>query len=118
MPLALLHWPLCVSVSVLGRDSGIENDVGENLLLVDPTMREEQVCGGEVLVAANREGEVCQIKKLGGTPAGAVTLLQCVDVALDKVKGLCAEIQLALDADAKKRDKGGLIAELRADNDR
>lgn len=118
VPLALLHWPLCVSVCVLGGSSDIGSDAGESALLVDPTLREEQVCEGEVLVVANREGEVCQIKKLGGAPTGAVVLLRCVEVALGKVKELCVQVQSALDTDAKRRDKGGLMAELRAENER
>lgn len=119
VPLALLHWPLCVSIWAFGGTSSIEtDDANESTLLLDPTLREEQVCEGEVIVAANREGEVCQIKKLGGTPAEAVTLLRCVDIALGKVKELCANIQSALDQDAKRRDKGGLMAELRAENER
>jgi exosome complex component RRP45 len=118
VPLALLHWPLCVSVWALGGASDTDRDAGESALLLDLTLREEQVCEGEVLVAANREGEVCQIKKLGGAPAGAVALLRCVDVALSKVKELCAIVQRALEKDAKRRDPGGLMAELRAENER
>lgn len=120
VPLALLHWPLCVSVCVLPPGpSDILSDAGaSDAFLVDPTLREEQVCEGEVQIVANREGEVCQIKKLGGAPTGAVLILQCVEIALGKVKELCAQVQSALDADAKRRDKGGLMAELSAENER
>lgn len=119
VPLALLHWPLCVGVCVLdGGSSNTDTDTDESTLLVDPTLHEEQVCEGEVLIVANREGEVCQIKKQGGTPTGAVVLLRCVEVALGKVKELCAQVQTALDMDAKRRDKGGLMAELSAENER
>lgn len=118
VPLALLHWPLCVSICLLGPTSDTTSDAGEDAFLIDPTLREEQVCEGEILVVANREGEVCQIKKLGGAPTGAVLLLRCVEVALGKVKELCAQVQSALDADAKRRDKEGLMAELRAENER
>lgn len=118
VPLALLHWPLCVSVCVLPGPSDIASDAGDSAFLVDPTLCEEQVCEGEVQIVANREGEVCQIKKLGGTPAGAVLLLRCVEVALGKVKELCTQVQSALDTDAKRRDKGGVMAELRAENER
>ena len=120
VPLALLHWPLCVSVCLLGGQGDIANDPvgGESAFLIDPTLREEQVCESELFVVANREGEVCQIKKLGGAPTGAILLLRCVEVALGKVKELCVHVQNALDTDAKRRDKGGLMAELKAENER
>lgn len=118
VPLALLHWPLCIGLCVLNESSSIGNDAGENVLLVDPTLAEEQVCENEVLVVANREGEVCQIKKQGGAPTGAIVLLRCVEMAMGKVEELCAQVKNALDADAKRRDKGGLIAELSAENER
>lgn len=120
VPLALLHWPLCISVCVLPPGPiDLASDASDSeIFLIDPTLREEQVCDGEVQIVANREGEVCQIKKLGGAPTGAMLLLRCVEVALDKVKDLCAQIQKALDEDAKKRDKGGLMAELSAENER
>lgn len=120
MPLALLHWPLCISAGILPPGpSNITGDASDSdTFLVDPTLREEQVCDGEVQIVANREGEVCQIKKLGGAPTGAVLLLRCVEVALGKVKELCAQVQSALDVDAKRRDRGGLMAELSAENER
>lgn len=120
MPLALLHWPLCIGICVLPAGPiDIASDTSDSdIFLVDPTLREEQVCEGEVQIVANREGEVCQIKKPGGAPTGAVLLLRCVEVALGRVKELCAQVQSALEADAKRRDRGGLMAELSAENER
>ncbi|KAA8564001.1 hypothetical protein EYC84_011999 [Monilinia fructicola] len=64
----------------------------------------------------NRHGEVCQIAKLGGIAVDALELLQCSNIALEKVKDMTAYITKRLQEDLKKRDKGGLMAELRADN--
>jgi exosome complex component RRP45 len=47
-----------------------------------------------------------------------VALLHCISVAGVKVKELSKFIAGCLEVDAKKRDKGGMMAELRADNDR
>lgn len=70
-------------------------------------------------IGMNRHGEVCQIAKLGGVPVDAVSLLHCVSVAAVKVKELDKFIKGRLELDAKKRDKGGLIAGmLSAENDR
>lgn len=88
--------------------------------MLDPTLREEQVCEGEVIVTANAQGEVCQIKKMGGVPTDALVLLRCVDIAVATVRNhLSPKIRDALDQDARKRDMGGLIsAELSAQNAR
>ncbi|KAL8732019.1 MAG: hypothetical protein Q9166_002971 [cf. Caloplaca sp. 2 TL-2023] len=109
VPLAMLHHPLCVTMALF--------EDGDKVV-VDATLREQQCCEGEVVVTANKHGEVCQIAKLGGVPADALVLLKCVDVAVAKVKELEAVIGTALEKDAVKRDIGGLMAELSAENAR
>lgn len=109
VPLSLLHFPLCVTFSFYAE--------GE-ITLLDATLLEEQLRGGSVTISLNRHGEVCQIAKLGGISIDAVELLQCTNVALTKVKDISAFITKRLAEDAKKKDKGGLMAELSADNAR
>ncbi|KAL9001543.1 MAG: hypothetical protein Q9169_000118 [Polycauliona sp. 2 TL-2023] len=109
VPLAMLHHPLCVTMALF---EGGEKPV------VDATLMEQQCCEGEVVVTANKHGEVCQIAKLGGVPSDALVLLKCVDLAVAKVKVLDALIAKALEKDAAKRDIGGLMAELSAENAR
>jgi exosome complex component RRP45 len=79
---------------------------------------EEQVRVGSCTVSLNKHGEICQIAKLGGTPVDAVVLLQCTSVALTKVKEFSELLDKQLAEDLKRRDKGGFMAELRAENDR
>lgn len=109
MPLALLHWPLCVTFAVFE---------GGEKLVVDATMREEQCSEGEIVVAANRSGEVCAISKQGGVPTDALVLLGCVDTAVRKVGELHGVIKGALEREEQRRDVGGLMKELRAENER
>lgn len=109
VPLALLHHPLCITFSYYA--SG-------RISLVDATAAEEQVREGEVIITMNRHGELCQIAKYGGVPVEGVTLLQWTSLALMKVQELHKFIQAKLDEDNKKRDVGGLMSELRAENDR
>ncbi|KAF2100429.1 hypothetical protein NA57DRAFT_54518 [Rhizodiscina lignyota] len=109
VPLAMLHHPLCVTFSYFHS--------GE-VVLVDATLAEEQVRESEVIVTMNRHGEICQIAKYGGSPIDAVSLLTCTSSALGKVQALWKYIQEKLDEDAKKRDAGGLMAELSAENAR
>jgi exosome complex component RRP45 len=110
VPLSLLHFPLCVTFSFCGE--------GGEFTLLDATVLEEQLREGCVTIGMNRHGEVCQIAKLGGVPVDAVVLLHCTNVALVKVKEISAFITRRLGEDAKKKDKGGLMAELSAENAR
>ena len=109
VPLALLHWPFCVSFAVF--------DGGEKVAL-DATLQEEQCSEGQVVVAANRSGEVCAISKEGGVPIDALVLLGCVDTAVEKVRLLDGIVKKAFEQDTMKRDVGGLMAELSAENAR
>ena len=109
VPLAMLHLPLYVSFSLL--------DDGE-ILLVDATNAEEQVRQGEIIVAMNTQGEVCQMAKYGGTPADPMLVLRCCTLAEEKVKSMTNLIGKRLEADARKRNVGDLIAELSAANER
>lgn len=105
----MLHHPLCVSFSYYD---------GGKILLVDATQAEEQVREGEVIVTMNRHGEVCQIAKYGGVPVDAFAIIAWTNIALIKVQELSKFIRGKLDEDSKRRDAGGLIAELSAENDR
>ncbi|KAL8722044.1 MAG: hypothetical protein Q9225_001420 [Loekoesia sp. 1 TL-2023] len=109
VPLAMLHYPLCVTMALF--------EGGEKVVM-DATLREQQCCEGEVVVTANKYGEVVQMAKLGGVPADALVLLNCVDAAVAKVKEIDSIIIRALEKDARERDVGGLMAELRAENER
>jgi len=71
-----------------------------------------------MVITMNRYGEVCQIAKLGGVPVDALMLLNCTTTALTKVKEITDFVSKKLSEDATKRDVGGLLAELRAENER
>ena len=122
--LSLLHFPICVTfsfynVGVGGRDGHGGTGEGENLkVLVDATSSEEMLRDGSCTVGMNRHGEVCQIAKLGGVPVDAVMLLNCIAVAGAKVNEISEFVKKRLETDMKKRDKGGWMEELRAENDR
>ena len=109
VPLAVLHQPLCVSLAFF--------HAGETVL-VDATLRERILSEGELVVTANAQGEVCQLAKLGGVPTEALTLLRCVEIAVEQVKGLSKLMQLALDRDEQKRKVGTLIEESKSEADR
>ncbi|KAF3355319.1 Putative cutinase 4 [Verticillium dahliae VDG1] len=79
---------------------------------------DEQLRVASCTISLNKHGEVCQASKLGGDAVEATTLLQCAALAARKVGELSDLVDRTLAADAKRRDKGGLMAELSAENDR
>lgn len=109
VPLATLHHPLCVTLHFF--------DKGE-MALVDADLREQQCSQGQLVVGANAQGEVCLLDKEGGLEIHAVEMLRCMSLAMRKIKELVGTVNQALEKDATHRDKGGLIAELTAENER
>lgn len=107
--LQMQHQPFCITTSYF--------DGGE-IMLHDASLLEEQCREGEVIISINRFGEVCQISKYGGPPIDGLSVLTCTNMALEKAKMLDKVVKMKLEEDEKKRDKGGLMAELRADNER
>lgn len=107
--LAMLHHPFCITFSYFE---------GGEIVLVDATLQEQQVSEGEMVITANKHGEVCQIVKLGGVPTDALVLLGCIELALLKVSDLSRMVSAALEQDAKNRNAGGMMAQLSAENER
>ncbi|KAI0166108.1 ribosomal protein S5 domain 2-type protein [Xylariaceae sp. FL1272] len=110
VPLSWLHSPYCVTFSFYG-------DNGE-IMLADASLLEEQLRLSSCTVSLNKHGEICQVAKLGGSAVDAVLLVQCASAAVTKVKEFSTLVDQKLADDAKRRDKGGLLAELSAENDR
>ncbi|RMD43435.1 hypothetical protein DV735_g1734, partial [Chaetothyriales sp. CBS 134920] len=108
VPLSILHYPVCSTFSFF--DNG-------RIILLDANHNEEQVSEAEMVLTAN-DFELCQVAKLGGTAVDPLVLLKCTNVALARAKEVNALISQKLAEDATKRDVSGLIAELRADNER
>ncbi|KFA46757.1 hypothetical protein S40293_08128 [Stachybotrys chartarum IBT 40293] len=110
VPLSWLHSPFCVTFNFFG-------DEGETVLL-DATWLEEQLRVSSCTFSLNKHGEICQVSKLGGTAIDAMLFLQCAQTALSKSREFTDRVDRSLADDAKRRDKGGLLAELTAENDR
>lgn len=108
--LSWLHSPFCVTFNFFGEE-------GDTVLL-DATWLEEQLRISSCTFSLNRHGEICQVSKLGGTAIDAPIFIQCAQAALNKSKEYTELLEGQLSEDAKRRDKGGLMAELTAENDR
>ncbi|EPE04893.1 exosome complex exonuclease rrp45 [Ophiostoma piceae UAMH 11346] len=124
VPLSWLHSPFCITFSYFSSSgSGDKGATGEDehtadISLLDATLLEEQARVGSCTISLNRHGEISQIAKLGGTPVEAVSILKCTQIALVKAREFSTIVDKALADDAANRDKGGLIAELSAENAR
>jgi exosome complex component RRP45 len=110
VPLSWLHSPLCITFSFYGDDGDI--------VLLDSTLLEEQLRVSSCTISLNKHGEICQVAKLGGTPVEALSLVQCANIAMQQVKLFSNMLDQRLAEDWKRRDKGGLLAELSAENAR
>ncbi|KAL3953614.1 hypothetical protein ACCO45_011570 [Purpureocillium lilacinum] len=94
VPLSWLHSPFCVTFSFFGE--------GGDTVLLDTTWLEEQLRVSSCTFSLNKHGEICQ----------------CAQTALNKSKEFTDLLDRKLVEDAKRRDKGGFMAELRAENER
>ena len=108
VPLSIIHTPICLTFSFY--------HAGE-VVVLDASHREEQVSEASMVLTAN-DFELCQIAKLGGISIDPLTLLQCTNVAVSKAKEVNGLITQKLAEDVTKRDVGGLLAELSAENER
>jgi exosome complex component RRP45 len=111
VPLSILHHPYCVSFSFYG-------DPQREIVIADADLKEEQCRLGHMVVTANKFGELCQIAKHGGATVDALTLLNCARQATEQVKAIDKFVDDKLTEDGKSRNVGGLMAELRAENER
>lgn len=107
--LSMQHQPFCITFGYYEDGS---------TMLLDSTVLEEQCREGEVIISMNRFGEVCQIAKYNGEPVDGMSVMSCMNTALEKVKMLDQFVKVKLAEDEKRRDAGGVMAELRAENAR
>jgi exosome complex component RRP45 len=108
VPLSIMHTPICLTFNFYH---------GGEVVILDADHREEQVSEGNMVLTAN-DFELCQIAKLGGVSVDPLTLLQCTNIAVAKAKEVDSFISQKLAEDSTKRDVGGLLAELSAENER
>ncbi|KAM4068167.1 3' exoribonuclease family protein [Hirsutella rhossiliensis] len=108
--LSWLHSPFCVTFSFFGD--------GGDAVLLDTTWLEEQLRVSSCTFSLNKHGEICQVSKLGGSDIDAPIFVQCAQTALNKSKEFTDLVDRKLGDDDKRRNKGGLLAELTAENER
>ena len=85
--LALRHLPVAVTFGFFEEHDG--------LLIVDPTIKEETVSGGEMVVVLNAHDELCAVHKGGGCAVAPGEIMRCVRLASRVAKDAVAELKRA-----------------------
>lgn len=66
------------------------------ILIVDPSLKEELIMDGRMTFTLNSHRELCAVQKAGGTPVLVETILQCARIAAVKVEEISELIQRSL----------------------
>jgi exosome complex component RRP45 len=75
LALSIHHLPIAVTFGFLGDG---------DLLVLDPSLKEELVMGGRLTITINTHGEVCAVQKGGGVGVSASELMRCLRLASTK----------------------------------
>nr|XP_054754767.1 exosome complex component RRP43-like [Lytechinus pictus] len=70
----------------------------DSILLVDPTVEEEDLATGLMTVIVNQDGRICNIHKPGGTPLISDQIQDCISRAQTRAKEVCRLIDDTLDS--------------------
>ncbi|KAL6976639.1 hypothetical protein U1Q18_025426 [Sarracenia purpurea var. burkii] len=88
LPLIIHHLPIAVTFGFLGD---------ENIVVVDPTHKEESVMGGRMIATLNTNGDVCAIQKAGGVGVMHSVIMQCLRIASVKAADITSKIKNAVE---------------------
>lgn len=94
MPLSIHHIPVTTTFAL----------VGEDIVLVDPSLSEESIMTGKVSITMNTQKELCSIQKNGGTPVDMEIIVSCCDIAFSKALELDNLIQTLIKEDFRRRE--------------
>ncbi|XP_068648526.1 exosome complex component RRP45A-like isoform X3 [Aristolochia californica] len=89
LPLIIHHLPIAVTFAFF--DNG-------NILVVDPTYKEEAIMGGKMTVTMNSNGDVCAIQKAGGEGVLQSVIMQCLRISAVKAADITTKIKNAVEA--------------------
>jgi exosome complex component RRP45 len=92
--LSVHHVPICITFALFENGS---------ILVADPTLEEEQLMNGRVVVAMNIHNEICLLDYPGGIPVTSHRFRNLPIMATDKVKVLSEFIERSLQEDVQRR---------------
>lgn len=118
--LTLQHMPFCITFSYFSPPTNTTTSFSsssiDHIFIQDATLLEEQCRSGEIVISINGFGEVCQIAKYGGVAVDGLSLLTCTNKALEQAKVFDTLVKGVLAEDERRRDVGGVMAELSAES--
>lgn len=98
--LNLTKLPLAITYQLFG---GGGDDDG-TLFIVDATAKEEAVSEGSLVIAVDKTGEIALLSKSEGVPADPLSMVQCSNLALARVKELNKLMARRLEEDSRLRE--------------
>ncbi|KAL5683674.1 hypothetical protein ACJX0J_010059, partial [Zea mays] len=87
LPLTIHHMPIAVTFAYFGEG---------NIVVLDPTYKEEAVMGGRMTAIVNSNGDVCAIQKAGGEGLMSSVTMQCLRIASVKATDITSKIKKAV----------------------
>ncbi|XP_006647360.1 exosome complex component RRP45A-like isoform X2 [Oryza brachyantha] len=84
IPLTIHHLPIAVTFAYFGEG---------NIMVIDPTYKEEAVMGGRMTATINSNGDVCAIQKAGGEGVMSSVIMQCLRIASVKAADITSKIK-------------------------
>ncbi|PNT68810.1 hypothetical protein BRADI_3g45490v3 [Brachypodium distachyon] len=84
LPLTIHHLPIAVTFAYFGDG---------NIMVIDPTYKEEAVMGGRMTATINSNGDVCSIQKAGGEGVMSSVIMQCLRIASVKAADITSKIK-------------------------
>lgn len=89
LPLIIHHLPVAVTFAFFSEG---------NIMVIDPTHKEEAVMGGRMTATLNSNGEICAVQKAGGEGIMSGVVMQCLRIASVKAADITSKIKNAVDA--------------------
>mmetsp|Transcript_16040 Transcript_16040/g.22133 ORF Transcript_16040/g.22133 Transcript_16040/m.22133 type:complete len:448 (-) Transcript_16040:187-1530(-) len=71
------HLPLALSFAFLG----VEQDLSEDLVVLDPSLKEEAAASARLTLCINTNQEICALHKPGGAAISPAQLMRCARIA-------------------------------------
>eukprot|EP00268_Persea_americana_P025892 TRINITY_DN2522_c1_g1_i5.p1 TRINITY_DN2522_c1_g1~~TRINITY_DN2522_c1_g1_i5.p1 ORF type:complete len:262 (+),score=55.79 TRINITY_DN2522_c1_g1_i5:41-787(+) len=87
-PLIIHHLPVAVSFAFFGNG---------NIVVIDPSHKEEAVMGSRMTATMNTSGDVCAVQKSGGEGVLQSVVMQCLRIASLKAADITSKIKNAVE---------------------
>ncbi|KAH7277291.1 hypothetical protein KP509_39G044100 [Ceratopteris richardii] len=94
LPLILHHLPVAVTFAFFGDG---------DLVVVDPSYKEELVMKGRLTVTMNVHGDICSVQKGGGVGVSSGEIMRCLRIAATKVADVTSSLKKAAEAHETER---------------